>query len=247
MRKYIDKLGRWHVKEVTDSNPFPTNNAYIYSFYAKIVGLPVAFTEEVTAGLVNLDLRPISRHPGVKPPATPAVSHDEYVGLAGLDQMAADDIVFFGENNHWQICDIEGFKPIPFRKLVINDVIAGFEDLANDPETNPRKAIIKYPVLFPLAFFHRPEQQYFYYRCADRQPGAFRTLYFIAATLVSIFQNDPRSVMLGFKFLKLESIGLNFVEKMLYKIYKKKVDFKQNCRNYFPEDHEILLEVLKRY
>lgn len=244
MNQYVDNLGRWHIKKVTEADPYPTNNAYIYSFYAKMVGLPVTLSEEVTADLVNLDLRPISRHPRVKPPATPPVSFDEYVGLAGLDEMAADDIIFFGENNHWQICDIEGFKPTPFRKLVINDVIAGFEDLANDPETNPRKAIIKYPVLYPLAFFHRPEQVYFYYRCADRSPGIARTLYFCAATLVSIFQNNPRSVMLGFKFLKLESIGLNFMEKMLYKIYKKKVDFKQNCRNYFPEDHPILNKVL---
>lgn len=244
MNRYIDKLGRWHVKPVSESNPFPTNNAYIYSFYARTVGLPVQFAEAVTEQLVNVDLKPMTRHPGVSHPDTPPISFDEYVGIAGLDEMAADDVVFFGENNHWQFCDIKGFKPTPFRKLVIDDVMAGFEDLANDPEPNTRKAIVKYPVLYPIAFWHRPEQQYFYYRTALRSPGIIRTLYFSIATLVSIAQNNPRNVMLGFKFLKLESIGLNFVEKMLYKIYKKRVDFKQNCRNYFPEDHPILERVL---
>lgn len=240
---YIDKYGRYHVKPVTESNPLPTNNAYIYSFYAKMVGLPVTFTEEVIKDLVNVDLRPISRHPGIKPPTTPAISHDEYVGIAGLDKMAAEDVIFFGENNHFQYCDIEGFKPTPFRKLVINDVIAAYEDLANEEE-NPRHAIIKYTVLYPIAFFHRPEQQYFYYRCAGKSPGTFRTLYFLFATIVSILQNDPKSIMLGFKFLKFKELGLNFVEKMLYKLYKNRVDFKQNCRNYFPADHPILERVL---
>jgi len=251
MNRYIDKLGRWHVKPVSESNPFPTNNAYIYSFYARMVGLPVQFSEEVTADLVNLDLKPISRHPGIKPPTTPPISHDEYVGLAGLDIMAAQDITFFGESNYWQICDVivdgKAYVPTPWRKLVIDDVMAAYEELANDPEPNPRKASVKYPVLYPFAFWHRPEQQYFYYRCADRPPGAFRTLYFIIATIVSIKKNDPRNVMLGFKFLKLEQLKLNFIEKALYKLYEKKVNFKQNCRNYFPEDHPILERVLNEY
>lgn len=243
MTNYIDEFGRWHTKPVTEADPLPTNNAYIYSFYAKTVGLPVTFKEPVIQDLVNIDLRPISRHPGMKPPTVVPISHDEYVGIAGLDQMAAEDIVHFGEHNYWQFCDIPDFKPTPFRKLVINDVLAAYEDLANDKE-DPRHAVIKYPALLPLAFWHRPEQQYFYYRCANRSPGTFRTLYFIGASLVSIAQNDPRNVMLGFKFLKLESLGLNFIEKMLYKVYKKRVDFKQNCRNYFPKDHPILGAVL---
>lgn len=240
---YKDSYGRYHIKPVTESNPLPTNNAYLYSFYARAVGLPVEFTEPVITDLVNIDLKPISRHPGGY---HVPISHDEYVGIAGFDEMAADDVCYFGENNYWQFCDIKGFKPTPFRKLVIDDVMAAYEDLANDPETNPRKAVIKYPALYPIAFWHRPEQQYFYYRCANRSPGIIRTLYFSIATCVSIFQNDPRSVMLGFKILKFKELRATFLEKALIKLYEKKVDFKQNCRNYFPEDHPILNEVLKK-
>lgn len=239
---YIDKYGRYHVKPVTDSNPFPTNNGYIYSFYARMVGFPVTFSEEVTKDLVNIDLRPISRHPGIKPPATPPISHDEYVGLAGLDQMAAEDIVFFGENNHWQICDIEGFKPTQFRKLVINDILSGYEDLANDVEPNPRKAIIKYPVLYPLAFYHRPEQQYFYYRCAGRSPGFVRTLYFIIASIASIFKKD--GVMFGFKTIKFKRLGPTLIEKAIIKLHDRYGNFKERCKSYFPEDHPILEKIL---
>lgn len=242
MNNYVDQYGRWHTKPVTEENPLPTNNAYIYSFYAQTVGLPVNLTNEVKYQLLRLHSKVLSRHPfGCDIP----ISHDEYVGAAGLDFTYAQRLLRYGERNYFQYCDIEGFKPKPFRKLVIDDVMAAYEGLANDPETNVRKAVVKYPALYPLAFWHRPEQQYFYYRAALRSPGIIRTLYFSIATLVSIKKNDPRNVMLGFKFLKLKSIGLNFIEKALYKIYKSKVDFKQNCRNYFPEGHPILEKVLE--
>jgi hypothetical protein len=240
------------VKPVTEENPLPTNNAYIYSFYAKMVGLNVPFLDDdyywingnrIKEQLQYLDTAPLTRHPK-KSENTVPISHDEYVGVAGLKEFYANRIVKYGEKNYWQFCDIPNFKPTPFRKLVLDDVMAAYEGLANDKETNVRKAIVKYPALFPLAFWHRPNQQYFYYRCALRTPGFIRTLYFSIATLVSIAQNDPRNVMLGFKFIKFESIGLNFIEKMLYKVYKKRVNFVQNCKNYFPADHPILKRVL---
>lgn len=238
--KYIDDLGRWHTKPVTEAKPYPTNNAYIYSFYAKMVGLPVVITHPAVSQLMNLDTEVLTRHPGDR---EPPISHDEYVGAAGLDLIYATDIVEFGEKNHFQYCDIPGFTPIPFRKLVIHDVIAAYEGLANDPETNIRKAVVKYPALYPIAFWHRPEQQYFYYRCANRSPGAFRTLYFIFASIASIFKKD--GVMFGFKTLKLKGLGPTLIEKALIKLHDKYGNFKERCKEYFPEDHPILEKVLK--
>lgn len=242
MNNYIDQYGRIHISPVTEADPLPTNNAYIYSFYAKMVGLPVTFTEPVISELVNIDTKVMSRHPGIIPPAGVPISYDEYVGIAGVDQMSASEIVHFGEDNYFQFCDIPDFKSIPFRKLPINDVISAYEDLAH--EENPRTAVIKYPTIYPIAFWHRPNVQYFYYRCANRTPGAYRTIFHFIANLVSIAQNDPKDVMSGFQFLKYKELGLSFSEKILYYIYKKKVDFKQNCRNSFPEDHPILGRVL---
>lgn len=242
--KYVDFLGRWHVKPTTESKPFPTNNAYIYSFYAKMVGLPVVITTPAASQLMDLDEKVLTRHPGVYPPEGVSISYDEYVGAAGLDQIYAANIVEFGEKNHWQFCDIPGFTPTPFRKLVIDDVLAAYEDLAN--EENPRRATIKYPALWPVAFYHRPNEQYFYYRCAGRSPGCFRTLYFIAATLYSIFKKDQGSPMLGFKMLKIKSIGPNLLEKGLIYLFNKRGKFLETCKNYFPEDHPILNSVINR-
>jgi hypothetical protein len=239
--KYIDKHGRWHVKPVTDSDPYPTNNAYIYSFYAKMVGLPVVITHPAASQLMNLDTTVLTRHPEDN---TPAISHDEYVGAAGLDQIYAADIVEYGEANYWQFCDQAGFTPTPWRKLVLDDVMSAYEDLANDPETSIRKAVIKYPALWPIAFYHRPEQQYFYYRCAGRSPGIIRTLYFILATIVSIFKREKSSPMLGFKMLKFKKLGLTFIERGLMTLFNKYGNWKKVCKKYFPEDHPILERVL---
>lgn len=244
MSKYIDQLGRWHVKPVTESDPYPTNNAYIYSFYAKTVGLPVVISNPAASQLMNLETTVLTRHPGLKAPEqTPPISHDEYVGAAGLDLIYATDIVDFGESNYWQFCDLEGFTPTPFRKLDINEVMAAYEDMANDPETNTRKAVVKYPALHPIAFWHRPEQQYFYYRCANRSPGIFRTLYFTVATIASTF-NKKSGPMVGFKLLKLKKSKPTLIEKGLIKLFDKYGKWKEKCKAYFPEDHPILHGVL---
>lgn len=239
--KYLDLYGRYHIKPVTEENPLPTNNAYIYSFYASMVGLPVVIAHPAISQLMNLDTIVLTRHPGDN---TPPISHDEYVGSAGLDVIYATDIVEYGENNYWQFCDIEGFKPTPFHKLDINDVLSAYEELANDPETNTRKAVVKYPALHPIAFWHRPEQQYFYYRCAGRSPCIIRTIYFIIASLASIFKKDKTSPMFGFKMLKFKQLKPTIIEKVLIKLHDKYGNWKEICNNYFPKDHPILEKVL---
>jgi|GEM_PF-5661396 hypothetical protein len=233
MSNYIDKHGRWHIKPVTETNPYPTNNAYIYSFYASMVGLPVEFDSVISNEVNSLDEKAISRHPGGY---HIPISHDEYVGLAGLDVTYAADIVEFGEKNYFQYCDIEGFTPAPFRKLVINDVIEAYEGLAN--EENPRTAVVKYPAIWSLAFWHRPEQQYFYYRCANRSPGLIRTLYFIIASLFTIFRKEKTTVMLGFKLKKLMR-SPKLADRIVNFLMNKFGDFDNQCNLYFPDDHPI--------
>jgi hypothetical protein len=243
MNNYIDKHGRWHTKPVTESDPYPTNNAYIYSFYAQMVGIPVKFDQTVIEELLFLRFKPISRHPGGY---HIPISHDEYVGLAGsdtgLDQGRADRIVEFGKKNYFQYCDLKGFVPTPFYKLNIHNVIEGFEELKN--EENPRTAVIKYPSIWNIAFWHRPEHQYFYYRCANRSPGIVRTLVFIGASLFTIRKKGQTSVMLGFKLLKLMEKP-NLADHFVNLVMNKYGDFKGAAIKYFPKDHPILMRLLK--
>lgn len=231
---YVDKFGRWHVKPVTEQNPIPTNNAYIYSFYAQMVGLQFQFTGEVLAELGEISTKVISRHPGGY---HVPISHDEYVGVAGMDKNWANAIVEFGEKNYFQYCDLEGFKPTPFRKLDIHSVMEGFEGLAN--EENPRRAVVKYPSIWNVAFWHKPEHQYFYYRCAQRSPGIIRTIWFIVASLFTIFRKEQTTVMLGFKLKKLMKKP-NLADRFVNFCMNKWGDFKGAAIKYFPEDHPIL-------
>jgi hypothetical protein len=80
MSKYQDKDGRLHHKEVTEANPFPSNNAFIYSAYGRKVGL-----------FINIDKKALSicsmhnlRH--LKEDVWPQVptSRDEVLGLSYL-------------------------------------------------------------------------------------------------------------------------------------------------------------------
>lgn len=238
MNNYVDKYGRFHNKPVTEKDPLPSNNAYIYSFYAQQVGLlpsdpSASFKAGVTGDLTLIRYRPIHRHPmGCKTP----ISHDEYVGIAGMNKRYAERVVEFGEKHYFQYCDIDGFKAKPFRKLVINDVIEGFEGLAN--EKNPRTAVYKYPSVWNVAFWHRPEQQYFYYRCAERSPGIVRTLYFIGASIASIYSKD-QGPMLGFKLKKLMQKP-SLADRLVNWIYNKKCNLKELAAKEFPADHPIM-------
>lgn len=243
MSNYIDKHGRWHIKPVTEANPYPTNNAYIYSFYAQMMGLPVQFDLDIKKQILNTDVVPLTRHPGDN---TPAISHDEYVGVAGLNKYCAQGVVFYGEHNYWQFCDQQDFTPTPFRKLVINDVLTDYEGLANDPEQNVRRAVIRYPKLWPIAFWHRPEHQYFYLRCAGRSPGIVRTLYFVGASIATIASQGTGNVMLGFKLLRLKKEA-NLAEKLVTFLFNRYGNFVDRCIDMFPSDHPITKEVINRY
>lgn len=239
MNNYIDKHGRWHTKPVTESDPYPTNNAYIYSFYAKQVGLSVSFSLEILGQLGSLETLVLTRHPGSY---HVPISHDEYVGVCGLNKHWANSSVNYGNKNYFQYCDLKGFVPTPFYKLNIHNVIEGFDELKN--EENPRTAVIKYPSIWNIAFWHRPEHQYFYYRCANRSPGIIRTLVFIGASLFTIRKKGQTSVMLGFKLLKLMEKP-NLADRLVNLVMNKYGDFKGAAIKYFPKDHPILTRLLK--
>lgn len=90
MLNYIDKYGRYHDKPVTDSNPVPSNNGWIYTAYADKLELPVdkeklskCFNECLVIGLGEDDehTHHLIRSPG-KP--LPPISRDEILGMAAL-------------------------------------------------------------------------------------------------------------------------------------------------------------------
>jgi hypothetical protein len=83
MNNYIDKYGRCHHKAVTDKNPVPSNNGWIYTAYMEKGGesldydkLKQCFDECNQEGVLR-------RHPPEVTSAVP-ISRDEILGMASL-------------------------------------------------------------------------------------------------------------------------------------------------------------------
>lgn len=90
MSNYIDIYGRYHDKPVTDSNPVPSNNGWIYTAYADKLGLTVdkekltkCFNECLVTELGENDEH---RHHLIRSPGKPLppISRDEILGMAAL-------------------------------------------------------------------------------------------------------------------------------------------------------------------
>lgn len=237
MTAYRDAYDRIHDKLVTPSDPFPCNNAFLYSAYALVAGLSIdiprvqeCFTRSQTKFGYN-------RHPDGKP--IPASSHDELVGMMMMWPKGKCLQAYTQyQSQRFQICNLDGFVPIPWNKLNPLRVLINFWRLGQ--ETNPRKATPNYPYIWPMVFKHSPQQVYFYRRCAGLEPGSYLSLRFLLASLFTIWRGSNSSVvMLGFKLWKL-SEQMNGIEKMVRKIYDGHRDFESEVRRYFPPDHPII-------
>lgn len=84
--EYIDSYGRYHHKPVTESNPIPSNNGWIYTAYADKLGMAVdkeklrqCFDRCVTVD--NSKFQYLQRSPGR---FLPPISRDEILGMAAL-------------------------------------------------------------------------------------------------------------------------------------------------------------------
>lgn len=216
MLNFWDKFGRLHTKPVTESNPLPTNNAYIYTAYYSIFG----------EGRLMLlpHPHPISRHPNGEKPGAPPISHDELYGLSMIDGHSAYTICEYLEDNHNQYCDLPGFEAKPFYKLNPFKVIPAFYKLSK--EENPRKKVIEYPETWNIAFWQRPEHRWFYKRCAGIEPTVFEKIIFTVTRLISIlrWKKEEPNVLLYFSMVYLVKSGfkMGIEGKLIARLTAKK-------------------------
>ena len=87
MSNYIDDYGRYHDKPVTDSNPVPSNNGWIYTAYADKLNLPVDKQKLSKCFRQCTQIDPdTGRLYLVRTPYkdTPPISRDEILGMAEL-------------------------------------------------------------------------------------------------------------------------------------------------------------------
>lgn len=210
---FWDRLGRLHTKEVTELDPYPTNNAYIYTAYYKALYPVTPFFYKT---LQLPEAIPFSRHPDV---IGPPISHDEITGVCILSESKAKEICEYLKSSNNQFCDLPGFVSRSLFTLNWFKIISAFRALKK--EDNERKAVIKYPDTWNLAFLQRPEYMWFYKRCAGITPSLFEKLYFLVARFISVFKwkwEDP-NLLLFFSLKHLKQQGNLGIEGTIINMY----------------------------
>lgn len=85
MDNYIDQYGRYHDKPVTETNPIPSNNGWIYTAYAQKAGLEIDdYKLRYCAELCDQGYGVLWRTPGKE---MPPMSRDEVLGMIALGVM----------------------------------------------------------------------------------------------------------------------------------------------------------------
>ncbi|HEY0752250.1 MAG TPA: hypothetical protein VGD26_13915 [Chitinophagaceae bacterium] len=249
MNNYYDSFGRIHDKPVTAADPYPCNNSFLFTGEASLLNVPVDVTTVWRCYYGECATKyGYNRNPGGAP--LPASSHDEIVGLFMM--CASSSLVMAGQlydqlnERLFQVCNLEGFKPTPIYKLNPLKVVRDFWRLSR--EEKPRTATYKYPYIWPIVFRHLPQHTYFYARCAGIAPDFIHSAYHFFAGLHTVYRgNNSSRVMLGFKLLKLNKLGLTRTEKVLKWFYNKRVRFATEVVQYFPKNHPIAIATLREY
>lgn len=224
---FWDKIGRLHTKEVTEVDQFPTNNAYIYTAYHKVIHPNKQISPQLP------DTMPFSRHLGLE--QTVATSHDELYGVCILSKQHAERLCDYLDTHHNQFCDLSTFRSKSLLKLNWIEVIKGF--IALSKETNTRTAVTKYPAVWNVAFLQKPEHIWFYKCAAGRKPNLLERFYFTVARIVSILRWERKvpNLLLYYSMKHLEQQNLLTVEGKLINWLVK-----QRQMDLYYSDHDML-------
>lgn len=247
---FVDAHGRWHSKPVKKSNPYPCNNAFLYSGYAYLLGLGINFPLLIGTWQACQRDFGYDRHPNGD--IFPNSAHDELVGMALVcSVLHTTEELLRCEDNLWQVCNLPNFEPRriwslnPFR--VIKDYYALFKERDEQGRRNPRKFTYKYPYIAPICFRITPQHTYFILRCSGSRVGILHSLYFIGASTFTILSGE--ACMLGFKLIKLDRIGMNWAEKLVKKMFNMKDWIKSVEKEFeqYKDEHPIVLKTKELY
>jgi len=113
MNNYFDKYGRVHDKPVTESNPCPCNNAWLYTAFLCKLDYSRTYQDEP----LNFCAYHLTRHPldFVNETKSP-MSRDEILGMAYLDMFAARRFI---NKNFWMTNDLPKFELFGFIEQLI--------------------------------------------------------------------------------------------------------------------------------
>lgn len=266
---YVDRYGRYHNKPVTIINdsviishdPLPSNNAWIYTAYAKYWDLYADWAENVLAFHMSQTEFGFNRHPDDN---TPPISFDEIVGVHCLGLVTFDMIAKW-ESQDWQICNLPGFKPkkwykdlnktIPLLWKLRPEYVAGvkirFDGI--NPHRNEMWQNPEFKDVWHITFKQSKANIYFYKRSKGLKTTFFEGVHFLVAGLMSLKASKPK-VMLLAKQKKIidrtgrSGKGLNIFERILFKKIDKELKPGEEFTDYFVDhpNNPIYIEALKK-
>lgn len=230
IREYRDCLNRVTIfpadHEKCLNQDYDSNNAILWSGEMALLmkesygSVPEDYRKNIVTSIKNHFSKPglLSRHPDPYrfSPTMKPISFDEYHGVAFLAAVipefreTMDEVVEYGEKNHWQFWDIPGQeqgKPL-WSLLTIQNLKDFYAYLQ---EENLRKATLKYPAWSALFATHHIHQRALYKMFSTKyKPSLFEELYFTATAYFAKDKDNYSSLAMWiFRFKALDEINYN--------------------------------------
>lgn len=225
---YQDGWGRFHDKPCYGNEP-SSNNGWIYSAYAKQLGLELNHSDLHNCFDLCWDSKPfnINRSPGKK---LPPMSRDEILGMIALEMFP----IVWLERNHWQFCNLPGFKAKSLWDINWFKAVKALWKIRNAH----RNALWTEPDLYQLGFRLMPQDTWYALKKNDCKVGLIHSLYFYISSISTVFGKDNAS---GKLILWLKLKDLKMEGSMLYKY----LEWEDAFYAYFGPNHPFTIEVKK--
>jgi hypothetical protein len=237
---YIDDLGRTHTNPIKSNDPYPTNNAWIYSgiheTLRRMNNRPGP--NQYRNGIMLCKISPglYSRHPfpyRTQPGMTP-ISHDEEIGIAMLINSEAREI----NQNKPYFCDIPGYE----KKLVYSlpdktKAASQYLYRVVIKKESQRKITRDYPALFGIFFTHRMQYRYIYESLSRMDRTFLNAMCWGSSRIIDSLTNSI-SLLHYMARIRMEQVGN---DSILFKLVSKLMDKAVN-RKYGPRPVEKMLE-----
>lgn len=247
--KFQDKWSRWHHKPIKDGQLYSSGNGWIYTAECKAVGLPTDRRLLERCFQESLTQYGFSRHPDVY---NVGISHDEVIGaFASLQGLRVLEQAYTRwKKQGWQICDVAGFKPVPWSKLDWLGVAMDFYEIykldklytktGGEKGLKARHATMLFPRVFPIAFHMNGWKRYLIKKHYGVRPTLYETAHWFVSKLVTIYRKEitPGKRILGFQLKLLKK--KNILDKALEYLFNKKNNLKQIAAAEYHKDHPIL-------
>lgn len=256
---FQDQWSRWHHKAATPPSKYGSNNGWIYSAEADVVGLEVDPALLYMCYAQSVTEFGFKRHPD-QPSSD--ISHDEIIGLAYLfgkyNRALMQELIKQWESQHWQICDLKEFKPKPYYKInwiaVVKALLSvyrldkQYQESAGARGFKARHGADLYPVLLNVTRKMNGWKRYLIKKHAGIKPSLFESVYFFLSKLVTIYNSSGHNSskrILGFQLLMLKQNKsmYSFFDKVLEKLFFRKYNLNKIASDEYRFGHPILQKI----